>query len=40
MKCVCVPDENLKGDARLVIADEVIQSLLKFDEALWKKLNA
>lgn len=40
MKCVCVPDENLKGDARLVIADEVISSLLKFDESLWKKLNA
>jgi len=40
MKCVCVPDENLKGDARLVIADEVIPSLLKFDEVLWKKLNA
>ncbi|MBI5230160.1 MAG: hexitol phosphatase HxpB [Candidatus Magasanikbacteria bacterium] len=39
MKCVCVPDENLKGDARLVIADEVISSLLKFDEMLWKKLN-
>lgn len=39
MKCVCVPDEGLRGDPRLVIADAVINSLAEIDETLWENLN-
>ncbi len=38
MKCVCVPDEGLRGNSKLAIADAVINSLEDFDEALWNKL--
>ena len=38
MKCVCVPDESIREDARLAIADLVIPSLLDFQEKAWKKL--
>jgi mannitol-1-/sugar-/sorbitol-6-/2-deoxyglucose-6-phosphatase len=39
MKCVCVPDESLRGDKRLAIADIVLLSLAKFNKETWNKLN-
>ena len=38
MKCICVPDESLIGNAKLCIADNVISSLLEFNDAIWDKL--
>jgi len=39
MKCVCVPDESLRGDQRLAIADEILDSLEDFNEEVWERLN-
>lgn len=39
MKCVSVPDESLRGDKRLAIADEVFDSLEDFNEGVWERLD-
>ncbi|TAK96042.1 hexitol phosphatase HxpB [Patescibacteria group bacterium] len=38
IKCVCVPDETLRGSRKLGIADEVLESLNDFNEAAWERL--
>ena len=38
MKCVCVPDELLRGSAKLGIADVVLPTLAGFDERVWEKV--
>lgn len=39
MKCVCVPDKSQKDDPRFKICDEVLSSLLEFNDELWQRLN-
>ena len=39
MKCVSVPDEHLRGDKRLAIADVILNSLEDFNEETWERLN-
>lgn len=39
MKCVCVPDEALRGSDKLSIADLVLPSLALFNDEIWKQLN-
>lgn len=39
MKCLCVPDESIKGSDKLAIADLVIASLSDFNEDKWQKFN-
>lgn len=40
IKCVCVPDESLRGSDKLSIADEVLESLNDFNDEVWKRLEA
>ena len=39
MKCVCVPDESLIGNAKLGVADIVLSSLLEFNDLVWDNLD-
>lgn len=39
MKCVCVPDESIKQNPKIAIADLVLDSLADFNEEHWNSLN-
>lgn len=39
MLCIGVPDESFVGDARLSIADRILNSLTEFDLPFWHSLN-
>ncbi|MFA5831682.1 MAG: hexitol phosphatase HxpB [Candidatus Paceibacterota bacterium] len=38
MKCICIPDESLRGSAKLGIADIVLPTLAHFNEDVWKQI--
>jgi mannitol-1-/sugar-/sorbitol-6-/2-deoxyglucose-6-phosphatase len=39
MKCICVPDESIKHNPKIIIADLVLDSLADFNEEHWNSLN-
>lgn len=39
MKCICVPDEMFKDNNKIMIADEILQSLSEFNEDVFERMN-
>ncbi|HBU27739.1 TPA: hexitol phosphatase HxpB [Candidatus Uhrbacteria bacterium] len=39
MQCVCVPDESIRQNPRIILADLVLDSLADFNQEHWNRLN-